>query len=81
MRYYFLHGFYVLRITGLECFRNAFIDWVACSGIPIEKFLCDADLADLIQRESQLRARLKREQRSSLRAQGLGDPNRLHVRF
>ena len=39
------------------------------------------DLADLIQRESQLRARLKREQRSSLRAQGLGDPNRLHVRF
>lgn len=39
------------------------------------------DLADLIQRESQLRARLKREQRSSLKAQGLGDPNRLHVRF
>ena len=39
------------------------------------------DLPDLIARESQLRARLWRERRADLKAQGLGDPNRLHVRF
>jgi hypothetical protein len=39
------------------------------------------DLPDLIARESQLKAQLMREQRQSLRAQGLGDPNILRVRF
>tara|TARA_X000000368_G_scaffold227221_1_gene179388 strand:- start:35194 stop:35769 length:576 start_codon:yes stop_codon:yes gene_type:complete len=39
------------------------------------------DLPDLIARESQLRGRLWRERRADLKAQGLGDPNRLHVRF
>ena len=39
------------------------------------------DLPDLIARESQLKAQLMRERRQSLKAQGLGDPNILRVRF
>ena len=39
------------------------------------------NLPDLIARESQLKAQLMREKRQSLRAEGLGDPNILRVRF
>jgi hypothetical protein len=39
------------------------------------------DLADLMQRESTLKAEVKREQKAALIANGLGNPHNLFVRF